>query len=315
MSIDEWFLALEGLVGGLPPDISAWAQNIQKNILQQTALMVSIGIAPTKTLAKMASEYKKPAGLTIIDERNIPHTSYEILLKDFLHLCPAAAIPGIGPRRKIHTDAHGWLTAWDIAQAPANELIRLFGKPGGELRDELRGISVYPVRPYPDPPKSVSRCRSFSPTKNRDVLWAHILRHAEYTVTKMRREGLMCRGITLWLRQSSDGDYVHLSSDALLPQPAQTVEAILPVIRRCMEEIHRHGVSYTQAGLALRRMIPACEPQYSLFEPPLIAERGEAIQKSLDLLHERFGRNSVTRGSALSVKTGTSLSLDTPVYW
>lgn len=76
MSIDEWYLNLRTLVGGIPLDMSAWALNIQNNILQKTALTVSIGVAPTKILAKMASEYKKPAGIVIVQHRDIPHTTY-----------------------------------------------------------------------------------------------------------------------------------------------------------------------------------------------------------------------------------------------
>ena len=60
MSIDEWFLDLEALVGGDPPDAEAWARAIQDRIIRSTDIGVSIGVAPTKTLAKMAGEEKKP---------------------------------------------------------------------------------------------------------------------------------------------------------------------------------------------------------------------------------------------------------------
>lgn len=313
-SIDEWFLDLEGLVGGIPVDISAWTQSIQKNILEKTALMVSIGVASTKTLAKMASEYIKPGGITLIQESNIPHTSYYILLQDFLNNRPAAAIPGVGPRRKIHTDARGWKTAWDVAQAPAEELRRLFGKNGVELKEELLGKVIYSVTGEYAAPKSVSRCRSFHRTADRDFIWAHLLKHLEYAVLKMRRDDLMCRGVSVWLREDAAHAYAHSEASASLPQPLHAVEALLPFSKSCFERTWSADRSYTQTGLALWRLVPARAQQYSLFRALEETERDERMQETIDGLHSRFGRSAVTRCSALGVKTGTTVTVDLPMY-
>ncbi len=325
-SIDEWFLDLQSLVGGVPKDLVRWATETQQMLLRKTALTVSIGTGPSKTLAKMASEYRKPAGITILREAqnsnsettmNFRNSNFEIVssfefwISDFLKDRPAAAIPGIGRKRVLHTDARGWKTAWDIAQAPAGALDALFGKSGVELKEELLGNPVSSVTSDEAPPKSVSRCRSFRATKDRALLWAHLLRHAEYTMLKMRRHHLACRGVSVWLR---DGEYNGGGANASLPQPAHTEEAILPFIRQCFERSFDGRMTYTQVGLALWHLIPAGAPQYSLFEAPERTERDEAIQDSLDLLHARFGRNSITRGSAMAVKTGTKVTVDMPMY-
>lgn len=306
MSVDEWYLDLRTLTGGLPRNLERWAWERQREIHARVGLTVSIGIAPGKLLAKMAGEYRKPAGVTVIGG--------SIALEPFLKNRPAAAIPGIGHRRVIHTDAHGWNSAWDIAQAPAEELKRLFGKPGVELKEELLGHALYAVTAEEAPPKSVSRTRSFRPTKEKEYLWAHLLKHLEYVVLKMRRDDLMCRGISVWLRTDASGDYDHTGANASLPQPAHTADAILPVLRSCFERTLRPGIAYTQTGLALWHLVPAGAPQYSLFRAPAMTERDEAIQTALDALHERFGRNAVTRGSALTVKTGTAVTVDLSVY-
>ena len=312
MSIDEWFLNIKSLVGGIPSDISDWAQNMQTMIAKKTDLMVSIGVAPTKTLAKMASDYKKPAGITLIqNSSSIPHTSYYILLQDFLNNRPASAIPGIGRRRMIQTDAHGWKTAWDIAQAPTEELRRLFGKTGVELKEELLGNSLSAVTAQEAPPKSVSRCRSFRPTKDTDLLWAQLLKHLEYIVLKMRRHHLSCRGISVWLR---DSEYEGDGANASLPQPSHTADAILPFMRNCFERSYDARMTYTQIALTLWNLVPTGAPQYSLFRTTDDTDRDEAIQRTLDLLHERFGRSSITRGSAMQVKTGTTVTVDISVY-
>src|SRR3989338_717037 len=298
MSVDEWYLNLRTVTGGLPDNLEVWAKHQQENIARKVGLTVSVGIGTSKILAKMAGEYRKPAGTTVIGQT--------IQLADFLKDRSASAIPGIGSRRVLHTDAHGWKTAWDIARAPTEELRRLFGKPGVELQAELLGCAIDPVTAEIAPPKSISRCRSFRPTKNKDILWAQLLKHLEYTVLKMRRQHLACRGISVWLR---DGEYQGGGANASLPQPDQTAAAILPSMKNCFERSHDPQRTYTQVCLALWHLLPSAALHYSLFQKPEQTESDEAMQTSLDLLHERFGRNAVTRGSALTVKTGTKVTM------
>ncbi len=319
MSIDEWFLDLRSLVGGLPMNLAAWAKAEQTLIGRETGLSVSIGVAPSKLLAKMASEYRKPAGITVLalpflHRRKGLGDGGALVIEEFLKDRPAAAIPGIGRRRMPQVEAHGWKTAWDIANAPADQIIALCGRPGTEMQRELLGECLSPVTTETAPPKSVSRARSFRPTRDRAFLWAHTLRHLEYTVLKMRRHSLMCRGVSMWLRRGPDADYAHMGANASLPQPADTVEGILPFLHDCMENIFEARHSYTQPGIALWRLVPAGTPQFSLFEAPAKIEGAEDLQRSLDRLHERFGRNSITRGSALGVKSGTTMELEMSVY-
>src|SRR3989338_5144448 len=89
MSIDEWYLDLPTLQGGVPADPLAWAKETQALVLRSTGLSVSIGVAPSKLLAKMAGEYRKPAGCTVLTKRDGAR-----LLRDR----PAAAIPGLRRR-------------------------------------------------------------------------------------------------------------------------------------------------------------------------------------------------------------------------
>src|SRR5436305_2104570 len=74
-----------------------------------------------------------------------PHEGKTVGLSLMLQDRPAAAIPGIGHRRHIHTDIEGWRTAWDIAQAPEERLLQLFGKQGRELKLELLGQRLFDV--------------------------------------------------------------------------------------------------------------------------------------------------------------------------
>ncbi|MDD4319473.1 MAG: DNA polymerase IV [Candidatus Peribacteraceae bacterium] len=332
MSIDEWFLDLRSLVGGVPADLHAFASALRQTILERTGLSVSAGIAPTKTLAKMASEYRKPGGITVVKTACHPelvegrHADANVMVRrahhdtfattilpltTFLTDRPAAAIPGIGTRRIAHCEAEGWKTAWDIAKTHPEQLKTLFGKPGRELHDELNGIPVYAVIEDLEPPQSISRARSFQPSRDTALLWAHTLRHLEYTILKMRRWRLACKGISVWIR---DGEYKYRSSHCSLPRPLETEETLQPFVRRCFGELLRKNEAYTQAGLALWKLVPGGTRQFSLFEEPGAVLKEEKLQDSLDTLHEKFGRNAITRGSALPVKTGTKRSFEMPVY-
>ena len=291
MSIDEWFLDLEALVGGDPPDAEAWARAIQDRIIRSTDIGVSIGVAPTKTLAKMAGEEKKPRGVTVL------RTQAEI--DAFLKRRPAAAIPGIGRKREVDVLARGWETAYDVAYAPEDLLKRLFGIGVVELAAEIRGEQVYAVTVETAPPKSVSRARSFAPTDDAGILWAYALQHLSYSVLKMRRHGLATKGISIWLRNDSydGGD----DAGVKLPRAYDTEIDLMPFARRCFQRARRYNKRYTQVALALWHLVPGGTVQYSLFTPPEATDRTSHLQTSLDGLRTRYGKDIVVPGGAVPI--------------
>lgn len=300
MSIDEWYVDLQTMQGGLPGDMLAWGKAAQANVLSQTALSVSVGVGPSKTLAKMAGEYRKPAGVTVVETSTIER---------FLRDRPAAAIPGIGRRRKAHADLHGWNTAWDFVCADTGLVREVCGRPGLDLQRELSGERVYAMVGQPPPPKSISRCRTFRPTRSLADIRAHMLRHLEYVVLKMRDQGLSCAIVCIHLR---DREYFYRGQCHRLPQPATTEQEILPHAQRCLEKTHDAAKAYNQIGLGLYGLAPAGAKQYSLFDDPRQGELDERVQQALDDIHTRFGRNAVTRGAALSVKSGTNRVFSLP---
>jgi DNA polymerase-4 len=106
MSVDEWYMDLRGLVGGMPSSLGYWGEEMQTQILRKTGLSVSVGIAETKLLAKMAGEFRKPAGVTVIPVSTCSG-KLDVCRQEFLAQRPAAAIPGIGRKRVRHTDQRG----------------------------------------------------------------------------------------------------------------------------------------------------------------------------------------------------------------
>ena len=301
-SIDEWYMDLSMLVGGIPFDLFLWAKDIQQEILRMTGMSVSVGVGPSKLLAKMAGEYKKPAGCTVIEKRDI---------ETFLADRPAAAIPGIGHQRQVQTKMRHWETAWDIATADNELLTKLFGRPGVDLKRELLGERLSPVQEDTRAPKSISRCRSFKGTKDEKQVWAYLLQHVSYCILKMRKQDLATRGISIWLR---DGKYEHTGMQQRLPQPLDTEEAITPFVRKCFKHLYHSYTAYTQVGFALWQLQDKGATQFSLFRKPQETMREENLQESLDALRVRYGREVVIRGSALPSHTNKKRAMDLPMF-
>lgn len=301
-SIDEWYIDLHALVGGAPKDGLAWGRMVQKEVLQVTALSVSVGVAPSKLLAKMAGEYRKPAGVTSL--------SGDDEIKRFLQDRAAAAIPGIGRQRGTKTDALGWVTAWDVATAPASDIIRICGRPGIELQRELLGERVSIVAEDTRPPKSISRCRSFKSTNDPHMLKAHMLKHLEYCILKMRRWELGTTELSVWIRTP---DFAYRSAHRRMDRVCSTVEQLLGPALSALGGLTWHGSRWNQVGLALYGFKPTGAEQQSLFEDPSKALAGERLQEAMDGLHSKYGRDSLTHAAALSVSSGVHKDLGLPI--
>jgi DNA polymerase IV len=322
-SIDEWYVDLQSCVGGTPNNITDWAITQQKQITQSTDIPVSLGIAPTKLLAKMASDYRKPKGVTVIVDNNLSSRASDegrnstlrqaqgdnMAINDFLKDRPCAAIPGIGSKRQTHAQAFHWETAYDFAYAEHSIVQTIFGRPGIEMQQELQGKVVHTITMEYVPPKSISRCRSFKPTNSKDVILAYLLHHLSYTIIKLRRHQLMCKWIAVSMRNH---EYKHIGKDYKLPLPMDTEAEILPYALRLFEKLYVRNPRCTQIGLTLGMFSSKAAKQFSLFEDPNEHIKDDTIQKTLDELHTSLGRDSIMRGSALPIKSGVNRGL--PMY-
>lgn len=327
-SIDEWYIDIRSCVGGIPNTIVQWAVELQKNISTSTDIPISLGIAPSKLLAKIASDFHKPKGICIVvpdtsspmssratDEgqnttlRKTQGDKRTIELIDFLQAVPIKDVTGIGSSRQTHAASYNWHTAYDFATAPAEIVQTIFGKPGLEMQRELRGEIVHTITMEYVAPKSISRCRSFSKNNNKEFIFAHLLHHVSYTIIKLRRHNLMCKWVAVSMR---NGEYKHSSKDYKLPLPVDTEEALLPYILKLFERLYARNTTCTQIGLTLGMFSSKAAKQFSLFEDPNVIIKDDTIQKTMDELHANLGRDSIMRGSALPVKSGVKRQL--PMY-
>ncbi len=222
VGIDEAFLDISG-IDKTSEDIAA---EIKRLIRDETGLTCSIGIAPNKLLAKIASDMKKPDGLTIILQNNIERILWPL---------PVRKLWGIGPKTEKYLKDMGVETIGKLASLPLDTLIDKFGPSyGNYLYYASRGIDDSPLVTHWEP-KSISRETTFQ----KDVAnWQFIAKTlAELTrevVTDMKDSGFKARTVTVKVRFS---DFETLTRAHTIPQPTDSEEEIRKAAFSCLKRV------------------------------------------------------------------------------
>ncbi len=188
VGIDEAFLDITDM----PEDDEIIAARIKEGVYKATGLTCSIGIAPNKLLAKIASDMQKPGGLTIITERDI---------RDRLWPMPVRKLYGIGPKTEEQLHALEIETIGQLAATQLEILVRRFGSSHGHyLYDAARGIDETPLVIHREP-KSISRETTFQrDEKNWQVIAGTIAQLSRQVISDMAAKGYTARTVTLKIR-------------------------------------------------------------------------------------------------------------------
>jgi len=287
-SIDEAFADLTGMRRALRSPYEGIAQKIKRAIQGDLGLTVSVGLSITKVLAKMASKYEKPDGLTLIPGRAIP---------DYLRDLPVEKIWGIGRATTEYLRKMGIRTALQFAELPERIVLKRFTKPGQEIWRELRGESVYPVSSEEKSTyASICKSKTFAPpTNNPAYLFAHLLRNFESACMKARRYDLAPKKIVVFLRKN---DFNSVGSEAKLARPCVYPLELAELLRNLFHSIYDPKDIYRSTGTVLLDLVPDRNIQYSLFEEPLRAENIRKIYEAADIVNGRFGKHTLHLGGA-----------------
>jgi len=284
LSIDEAFLDITGSVKLLGP-AEQIASAIKKEIKERTGLNASVGLAPNKFLAKIASDLKKPNAFVVVRESEID---------TFLHDLPISRLWGVGPKTEQRLREIGFKTIGDVADASRESLVRSLGSLGEHLFQLSHGKDDREVEPNWEP-KSVGTETTFGEdTADRELLLATILELADHVGVRLRKDGYRARKVTLKLRYS---DFETHTKQQSLKKAIVTGGEIAEVARGLFasfpmkKKIRLIGVS---AGDLLGH--EGDPQQLQLFEP---ASNKEKLSKTVDELKEKFGTDVVRRGSQL----------------
>lgn len=290
--IDECFAELTGLERTKKTSYSDVAKSIKAEIQRELGITFSVGLAPTKVLAKVASKWKKPDGLTAISMQEIPQ---------FLHKLPTEAIWGIGHRTAPKLARHKIFTALDFAQRPEWWIKENVHKPYQELWYELRGVSVLPiVREGERVPYSIGKTKTFTPPSNKQgFLFSQLSKNIENACIKLRRYNLGARRIFFCLRTQDFRQYGHeLRFDCATASPNELVK----MVEEHFSTVFDPKKLYRATGVVLSDFTEV--NQSDLFGESRKVEKIDAVFRAIDSIDHRYGKHTIFLGSSYKAITG-----------
>ena len=287
LSIDEAFLDLRGITADLQ-DGRRTAARLKDRIREAQGLTASVGVAPNKFLAKIASDLDKPDGLVVLPLEEVP---------DRLWPLPVERLWGVGPRTGERLRAAGLRTIGDLARAPAASLRAIAGEAGGShLQALARGEDDRPVQPGREA-RSISEERTYDrDLTTPDALDRALLERSEGVARELRRDGLVARTVHLKVRT---GDFTTWTRALTLPEPTDLAEAIVEAARRLLAGrivLGTRGVRLL--GVGVSGIEPAGSGQGRLFPDPA-QERARRMARVADAVRDRMGEKAITRARLL----------------
>ena len=284
ISIDEAFLDVTGS-RALFGDGETIAGAIKAAVREEVRLTISVGVASTKLVAKIASDLRKPDGLVVVP----PGTEAA-----FLAPLPIARLWGVGAHTAVALRDYGVSTIGDLAALPPELLTRRFGKFGTALVDRARGRDADPVAGL-DAAKSVGHEHTFDvDTSDRDVIERTLLAMADGVAARLRASGVKAATIAVKIRDSS---FRTITRQRTLTEPTDLAEPIwrtaLDLARPEVRGIRVRLLGVTASNLDAPDQLP-------LFAPA-DARRHQAIEAA-DELRQRFGERAVTRARLLNAQ-------------
>lgn len=284
-SIDEAFLQLQ------PPDPVNQAQKIRRLVNRWTGIPVSIGIAPTKTLAKAANRFvKKDPAL-----KGVAMIGSEADQEHFLSLLPVGDIWGIGSRLSDLLKRHGLHTAWDFRNADDVWIRKHMSVVGLRTAWELRGISCLSMHELPSAKKSIMSSRSFEKpiTEEADLAEA-ISAYTARATEKLRSEERLASSIQVFLRTSpfrKDEEFYGNSVQIVLPQPTDYLPSLIHYAKEGLKRIYRPGLNFKKAGILLAGLVSSSSLQPDFFVPQgKCLEKQEAVMRLIEAVNHKHGR-------------------------
>jgi DNA polymerase IV len=291
LSLDEAYLDVAGCER-LFGSADSIGMRIKHEILRETGLVASIGVAPTKFLAKLASDMDKPDGFRVIHAEEVP---------TLLAPLPVGRIHGIGERTAKRLERLGYRTIGDLAARSRDELERELGSLGGWVHELARGIDPRRVTPR-RPEKSHGMERTFeSDIASREELRRHLMEFCEEVAYDLRHRGLRGRTITLKARFAN---FETITRSRTLDFATHLGPRIYAVARELLERVPEQSLRLL--GVQVSGLEDVRAPlQQTLFgdaDALAVPERDQKLERvaaGLDKLRDKYGAAAVRPASTL----------------
>jgi DNA polymerase V len=295
-SIDEAFLNLD-YDGDGQEKLGETGQEMRRRVERWTGIPVCIGIAETKTLAKVAVEIAKHSERA----RGVVNLVEQTYLTQALARVRIEKVWGIGPNYARRLKAAGITNALDLRSTDAARWRRRTGIMLERVIYELRGVSCLPLELCPPPRRSLTVSRSFgAPVETLAELREAVAFYATRAGEKLRRRKLVANALVVFLSTNRfAGDVLYAPSAAVtLPCATSYTADLIRYAHRALEKIYRAGHRFKKAGVMLVGLVPAAPVQTSLF---VSNERANRLMDALDQINARMG-SRIVRYGALGIK-------------
>jgi DNA polymerase V len=285
-SIDEMFLSF----AGLSLNLGRYGHDIKTSLWHHVRMPVSVGIAPTKTLAKLANRIAKQIpkfnGVCVLDE---PY-KWEWVLRRV----PVTAVWGIAKRMAARLDDLTIRTAWDLATANPKIVRSKTTVCVERTIAELNGVPCLVLDEVPPAKRQIYCTRSFGnkATSLQPVLEGLSL-YAARAAEKLRAQKHLALAVQVFIHTSPFKPHFHSASDvAQLPYPTDDTRVITSVVRRLGAKLFKTGHEYLKAGVGLIEVIDKRYYQHDLLHPGQ-SEQADRLMAVIDRINRREGRNTI----------------------
>lgn len=286
-SVDEAFVGLdEGACA-----LRAKGRDVREKLRKWTGLPVTVGIAQTKTLAKLAARIAKRSERA----RHVLNLSGARHLKEALARVPVEEVWGVGPSRARLLKSAGVLTALDLSRADERWVRRRLGVVGARIVCELRGISCLPLEACPRPRRSVTASRSFGrPVNSLEELREAVAFYVSKAAERLRRARLAANVLLVFCgtNRFAAGPQYAPTATVRLPVPTDLTPELIRHAQHAVAEIYRAGYTYKRAGVMLLELVPASPAQAGLFDTR-DRERARRVMEAVDRVNRRMGEGTL----------------------
>ena len=308
-SIDEAFMNFDGI-----KDHLKLASKMRRTIKKHTGIPISIGIAKTKTLAKIANHVAKKytkEGVYVL-------TGSDKILK-ILEYLPVSKIWGIGSRYSRMLNSEGIKTAYDFTQLNEEWVLKKMTIMGLRLQNELKEKSCFSIDTYPPRKKNICTSRSFGvPVRELRLIQEAITTHAVRCAEKLRAEKSCARYVSVVLKTNpfdTLGEYYSGYRSMALSIPTNDTLEIIRSANIILKSIYKKGLTYKKAGVIVGDIIPEDQVQLNLFDTEKDHISRKNLYGALDRVNQKMGRDKIQiLGQGIKKRWGVKRQRVSPCY-
>lgn len=289
-SIDELFILFQGFDH---LNLTNHCQKMVQQIQQWLGLPVCVGLAPSKTLAKVANHYAKKLNI----DGSVLNLSHEYYIKQALEHLPVNELWGIGRRLSEQLQQMGIRTALELRNADIKTMRNRFSVVMERTILELRGIACIDFDADPEKKKQLICSRSFAnKSSDFELIKQAVAYHVTRACASLRQQESVAQCLTVFIKTNpfSQKDPHYSNSITIqLPQASDFTGHFLAAASHALKKIYKPGYLYKKAGIMLTNLSDKGALQTDLFSPDINSPKNSQLMQAMDCINDRFGKGKL----------------------